>query len=100
MHTVNTLPEFAALSDEEIDKALDALDAEPKDSSALDVHPILTEIERLIQAYSDRFEELVDEQGGIPEDLLSFEPDKPIERVAYDIFSDALHDTLQEEDDE
>ena len=49
---------------------------------------------------SERFEELCDEKDGFPEEMLDFEPVHAIERAAYDIFSDALHDSLQEADDE
>ena len=100
MDQVKTLPEFAGLTEEQIDEALDSMDDAVDDGDAGSIHPVLNELERLIAAYSERFEQLVGERDGFPEDLLSFEPDKPIERVAYDIFSDALHDTLQEQDDE
>ena len=102
MKNVSTLPEFMSLTEEDIERALDQLDAEPEagESAEIAVHPLLREIERLIEAYSKRFEELCGESGDFPEELLSFEPERPIERAAYDIFSDALHDSLQEADED
>ena len=101
MKEITTLPEFAALTEEEIEHALDLLDADPDaaDGRELDIHPLLQELERLIGLYSERFEVLCGECDDFPEEILTFEPDKPIERVAYDIFCDALHDSLQAADD-
>ena len=36
----------------------------------------------------------------IPEEALTYKPRTPIEQVAFDIFTDALHDSLMDEDDE
>jgi len=102
MKQVATLPEFASLTEEEIERALDQLDAaaDADSTDELAVHPLLRELERLIAAYSERFEALCKERDEFPEELLTFEPDKPIEQIAYDIFSDALHDSLQEADED
>lgn len=62
--------------------------------------PIVLEVERLIAAYSDRFDELCKENGEVPEEALTYKPRTPIEQVAFDIFTDALHDSLMDEDDE
>lgn len=35
-----------------------------------------------------------------PEEALTYKPRTPIEQVAFDIFTDALHDSLMDEDDE
>ena len=51
-------------------------------------------------AYSDRFDELCKENGEVPEEALTYKPRTPIEQVAFDIFTDALHDSLMDEDDE
>ena len=61
---------------------------------------IVLEVERLIAAYSDRFDELCKENGEVPEEALTYKPRTPIEQVAFDIFTDALHDSLMDEDDE
>jgi len=98
MDQVSAKPEFASLTEEDIENALDILDEAPENE--LNVHPILAELERLIQAYSERFEALCDEKDGFPEELIDYEPKLPIERAAYDIFSDALHDSLQAADED
>lgn len=100
MLSVTTLPEFAALTDDDIEKALDSLDG--IDESALDSNasPVLKELERLIGAYSQRFEELCTEEGEVPEGILDFEPASPIQEAAYDLFMDALHDSMQDDDEE
>ncbi|HIU17174.1 MAG TPA: hypothetical protein IAB01_01840 [Candidatus Avidesulfovibrio excrementigallinarum] len=102
MKSVTALPEFASLTEDDIEQALDQLDGLDDEALAnsMDVHPILRELERLIAAYSDRFEELCESSDEFPVDVLSYEPELPIEQAAFDIFSDALHDSLQAEDDE
>lgn len=62
--------------------------------------PIVLEVERLIAAYSDRFDELCKENGEVPEEALTYKPHTVIEQIAFDIFTDALHDSLMDEDDE
>ncbi len=100
MNSVKTLPEFASLTEKDIEQALDKLDELSEEELAENVHPILAELERLIGAYSERFEALCNEHGEVPAEILTFEPEKPIEQTAFDIFSDALHDSLQEEDNQ
>ena len=55
---------------------------------------------RLIGEYTNRFDEYCNEYEELPEEVLAYEPDTAIERVAFEIFTDAVHDALQEEDDE
>ena len=43
---------------------------------------------------------LCKENGEVPEEALTYKPRTPIEQVAFDIFTDALHDSLMDEDDE
>lgn len=74
-------------------------DCEEDDVPASD-DPIVQEVERLISAYSERFDELCREDGEVPEEALTYKPGNPIEQVAFDIFTDALHDSLMDEDDE
>ena len=116
MNTVKTLPEFASLSELEINAALDAYDDsveeehsscgggeenEPAPSS-----PVVAEVFRLIRAYTDRMNTLIVEAKAqnreISENFLAeifaFEPEAPIERVAFDFVTDAVLD--EEEDDE
>lgn len=100
MHTVTTAPEFAALTDDDIEQALNELDGMDEDAIASQTSPVLRELERLIGAYSDRFEALCSEDGEVPEGILDFEADSPIQQAAYEIFMDALHDSMQEEDDD
>ena len=57
-------------------------------------------MERLIAAYSDRFDELCKDTGEVPEEALTYKPRTPIEQVAFGIFTDALHDSLMDQDDE
>ena len=122
MKTVVVKPEFAGLTEEQVIDAIDAYEAQVDeyyankgdeeecgcgcshdegscDDSDGDVipsdDPIVLEVERLIAAYSDRFDELCKENGEVPEEALT-----PIEQVAFDIFTDALHDSLMDEDDE
>ncbi len=98
MNSVKTRPEFAALSEDDIEKALDQLDDLDENELNTVVNLILGELERLIGAYSERFETLCEQAGEVPPEILTFEPENAIEQAAFDIFSDALHDSLQEED--
>jgi len=115
MKTIKTLPEFAAISELEINVALDAYDAsvEEEHSScgggeedeAPATSPIVEEVFRLIRAYTDRMNELITEaktdNKEISEtflaDMLSHEPEAPIERIAFDFVTGAVLD--DEEDD-
>lgn len=114
MHTVKTLPEFAALSELEISSALDAYDdsVEEEHSSCGGGEendtppdsPVVAEVFRLIHAYTERMNELIGkakaDHGALSEtflaDILAYEPKVPIERIAFDFVADAL---LDEEDD-
>lgn len=100
MRSVTTLPEFAALTDADIEKALDSLDGMDESALALETSPVLQELERLIGAYSQRFEELCTEEGEVPDGILDFEPESPIQEAAYDLFMDALHDSMQDDDED
>lgn len=108
MKTVVVKPEFAGLTEEQVIDAIDAYEAQVDEYYANkgddDVipsdDPIVLEVERLIAAYSDRFDELCKENGEVPEEALTYKPRTPIEQVAFDIFTDALHDSLMDEDDE
>ena len=110
MKTVKTLPEFAGLSELEINGALNAYDdsveeensscggGEENEETALS--PVVAEVFRLIRAYTTRMDELLSEarerNGEIPEsflaEILDFEPEAPIERIAFDFVTDAVLD--------
>lgn len=129
MKTVVTKPEFAGLTEDQVIDAIDAYEAQVdayyadkgddgecscgcdhdaegncEDCDEDDVipsdDPIVLEVERLIAAYSDRFDELCKENGEVPEEALTYKPQTVIEQIAFDIFTDALHDSLMDEDDE
>ena len=115
MKTVVAKPEFAGLTEEQVIEAIDAYEAQVDEYYASkdgeegcgcgcgnggccgdgddDVipsdDPIVLEVERLIAAYSDRFDELCKENGEVPEEALTYKPRTPIEQVAFDIFTDA-----------
>lgn len=129
MKTVIAKPEFAGLTEDQVIDAIDAYEAQVdeyyaskgdeegcgcgcghddegscEDCDEADVipsdDPIVLEVERLIAAYSDRFDELCKENGEVPEEALTYKPRTAIEQIAFDIFTDALHDSLMDEDDE
>lgn len=103
MNQVKAGAEFLNLTEEEILAALDRFeeaddasleqDGEPED-------PIVREVGRLISEYTARFDDYCANSDEIPEEVFTYEPEIVIERVAYGIFTDAVHDALQEEDDE
>ncbi len=115
MNTIKTLPEFATLSELEINAALDAYDdsVEEEHSSCgggeenepTPESPVVAEVFRLIRAYTDRMNTLITEakeqnreiSENFLADLFAFEPEAPIERVAFDFVTDAV---LDEEEDE
>lgn len=99
MRSVTTTPEFAALTPDDIETALDELDGMDENSLEASTSPVLRELERLIAAYSERFEELCSADGEVPQDVLTFEPESHIQQAAFEIFMDALHDSMQEDDD-
>lgn len=114
MNSIKTLPEFAAISELEINAALDAYDdsVEEEHSSCGGCEaeeqissPIVAEVFRLIRAYTDRMNAIIVEakeqnkeiSDSFLADMLSFEPEAPIERIAFDFVTDAV---LDEDDDE
>lgn len=116
MKTVKTLPEFAAISELEVNAALDAYDdaVEEEHSSCGGCEasednidsPIVAEVFRLIGAYTERMNALVVEakeqnkelSESFLADLLSFDPESPIERVAFDFVADAVFDEGEDEE--
>lgn len=113
MHTVKPDPAFANLSEEEISAALERYDslceAEEGDSWEEDddayedapiEDPVVRELSRLVGAYAERLDAACREHGQVPEDALLYRPQTPIERIAFRIFTEALHDSLQDADEE
>ena len=105
MKNVKPNPEFVALSEEEILKALDAYEAQFQDGEdderdLTPGDPVVAEVARLISEYTNRFDDYCDKYEELPAEVLDYEPDTAIERVAFEIFTDAVHDALQDEDDE
>ena len=108
MHTVTTDAALAALPEEEIRAALDRYDAHCENESANESEeddpatqdPIVREVTRLVNAYAHHFDHACREHGHIPEEALLYQPGSPIERAAFHILTQALHDSLQEADDE
>ncbi len=116
MKTIKTLPEFATLSELEINAALDAYDdsveEEPsscgggEENEPTSESPVVAEVFRLIRAYTDRMNTLITEAKAenkeISEnflaDLFAFEPEAPIERIAFDFVTDAVLDEEEDED--
>ena len=116
MKTVKTLPEFAAISELEVNAALDAYDDSMEEEHSScggceateenPTNPVVAEVFRLITAYTDRMNELIvnakEQDKEISEsflaDLLSFEADSPIERVAFDFVADAVFDEGEDEE--
>ncbi len=85
------------LTEDEIVAALDDVDSDIEPEN-----PIVKEVARLINEYTNRFDEIITEagdEGDLPEEIFEYEPEIIIERVAYEIFMDAVHDSMQEADD-
>jgi hypothetical protein len=107
MKSIKTTPEFMNLTEEEITKALDEFEDkfdtdEDVDSSVEPDNPIVTEVARLINEYTTKFDEILEKTGDsedLPAEIFEYEPEIIIERVAYEIFMDAVHDSMQEADD-
>lgn len=106
MKTIKTTPEFMNLQENEIIDALDAFENlfandDDIDPSIEPENPIVSEVARLINEYTNRFDELISksEDGELPEEIFEYEPEIIIERVAYEIFMDAVHDSMQDADD-
>ena len=116
MKTVKPLPEFAAISELEVNAALDAYDDSMEEEHSScggceateenPTNPVVAEVFRLITAYTDRMNELIvnakEQDKEISEsflaDLLSFEAESPIERVAFDFVADAVFDEGEDEE--
>lgn len=118
MKSVTANPQFISLSKEEILTALDACEAlytemetspqEGKVSLDCEVgedecdpkklcYAIVEEVERLIREYSAYFDAYCREHGEVPEESLVYQPQTPIEQMAFQIFTEALHDSVTEE---
>jgi len=111
MNSIKTLPEFAAISELEINAAIDAFDdadeATPCSGCAGNDFSkrIFAEVERLVQAYTVRMNDIIVEakeqnkelSDSFLADMLSYEPEAPIERIAFDFVTGAV---LDEDDDE
>ncbi len=105
MNQVKAGTKFLNMGEEEILAALDRFeeaeaekdehlqDGEPED-------PVVREVGRLISEYTARFDDYCANSEEIPDTVFTYEPQTAIERIAYGIFTDAVHDALQEEDDE
>ena len=122
MNTVRTLPEFAGLSELEIQAAIDAYDAaaesapeadgeaadgdDGQDDDLLEQNPIAGEFLRLVNAYTERMDELIrtekDSRGELSEGflagLLSYEPQTAMERAAFDFVTGIFLDVDDGED--
>jgi len=94
MHTVKTKPEFESVTDDNIDDALDILENDPESQD-----PLLLELDRLIESYAAVFEGQVQEGEEVSPHVLEYVPEHLIEQAAFDIFLEALHDTMQEMDE-
>ena len=82
MKNVKPNPEFVALSEQEIVKALDAYEAqfEGEEDEGADLtpsDPVVAEVARLIGEYTNRFDEYCNEYEELPEEVLAYEPDTP-----------------------
>lgn len=107
MKTIQTKPEFTALLEDEIVTALDEFENlfgedEEIDMSVEPENAIVAEVARLISEYTNRFDQYCEKIGEeeLPEEIFNYEPEVMIERVAYEIFMDAVHDAMQEEDND
>lgn len=101
MNQVKAGAEFLNLGEEEILAALDRFE-ETDDNCAEEEpeDPIVREVGRLISEYTARFDDFCANSEKIPDEVFTYEPETTIERIAYGIFTDAVHDALQEGDDE
>ena len=105
MKTVIPAPQFVHLAEEEVlehldawEDALDGLDEDEVPATPDD--PIVAEVERLINGYTEKLDAYCRLHGEIPEEALLYRPTSGIEKVAFQIFTEALHDSLMEEDDD
>ncbi len=105
MKTVIPAPEFVHLTEEEVMNHLDSWEASLDELEEDELpdgpdDPIVAEVERLINGYTAKFDAYCRQHGEIPEEALLYRPTSGIERVAFQIFTEALHDSLMDEDDE
>ena len=127
MNTIKARPEFASLSDLEIQAAIDAYDSaaekglqeigDAQDAQSGDAestgedqllaeYPIAAEFMRLVTAYTDRLDELIvaekDAKGEVSEgflaDLLSYEPGNAMECAAFDFVTGIFIDAGEDEE--
>ena len=101
MKTVIPAPQFIHMTEEEIMDRLDAWEAsldEEDETATPPEDPVVAEVERLIGGYTDKLDDYCRQHGEIPEEALLHRPASGIERVAFQIFTEALHDSLMEED--
>lgn len=105
MKTIHTNPEFKALTEDEIVKALDDFENLFDEDEDVDIdvepeNPIVAEVARLISEYTNLFDKYCENaEDELPEEIFNYEPELMIERVAYEIFMDAVHDAMQEDDE-
>ena len=99
MKHITTRPEFVNLTEEDVNAALDEFEENSETQN-----PVVLEVQRLIGEYSAYLDQQCRESGEVLEDILLYEPETPIEQAAYDVFSEALHDSLldaaEDEEDE
>ena len=107
MKTVVVKPEFAGLTEEQVIDAIDAYEAQVDEYYANkgdeeECGCGCSHDEGSCEDSDDDVipSELCKENGEVPEEALTYKPRTPIEQVAFDIFTDALHDSLMDEDDE
>ena len=106
MKTIQAKSEFKTLSEEEVVNALDDFENLFGEDEEIDIsvepeNPIVAEVARLISEYTNRFDEYCEKaEDELPEEIFNYEPEVMIERISYEIFMDAVHDAMQEEDDD
>lgn len=81
MIVVEPMPQFAALTKDEVLAALDDPDKQ---------NPICQELSRLIAGYTANFSEHVKRIGYIPDTILRVRPSCPIEAVAMQLTTDNI----------
>ena len=94
MKTVVVKPEFAGLTEEQVIDAIDAYEAQ------VDEYYANKGDEEECGCGCSHDEGSCEDSDDDPEEALTYKPRTPIEQVAFDIFTDALHDSLMDEDDE
>ncbi len=99
MKSVIPNPTFLHMSQQEVSDRLDAWEESPTHSTPVD-DPVVAEVERLIAGYAARLDSFCRQYGTIPEDALLCHPTSGIEQVAFAIFTEALHDSLMDADEE